>query len=521
VNEIKLFLEKKCWPCPEFMKIVFRLLTLQFYLALAFCVWTPAALADAETNNLPAAIVQARTSGDADKILGVLPDVENLWPQQPEAYFQCMKDFASTLRGMSSQNPEAKQALLVVYEHTLQKPCPDDLETATACLEPKWAVTMTCLDVVDQNRQKPLVIDLAKFIGEVRSRMIAGYFTTIPKQRPDEAEAILKQAEVKNPNYLTDVKSAGAYERAMEDYQQNLSLTNKLQVTLLKVDRTLSMRLFQLCFHFLSEDPQNAGFLTEVASAAHLTEVEQQHLAAIHMPAMSRAASESLTDTNLVWDSETKAINIIAGESEAHFTFNFTNISSGNVTILGVHPSCGCTTAQLPPVPWVIQPGTNGQIGIKVNIVAKNGTLSKTIAIGTDKGSTMLLVKINILPPTKETTMSDADRTHNLAAAQVDRQAVFHGDCASCHVKPGDGKFGEKLYDADCAICHEGENRATMVPDLHAIKEPTNVEFWRQWITHGKPGTLMPAFVITEGGPLTDAQIDRLAHYINSVIPSK
>ena len=33
-----------------------------------------------------------------------------------------------------------------------------------------------------------------------------------------------------------------------------------------------------------------------------------------------------------------------------------------------------------------------------------------------------------------------------------------------------------------------------MVPDLHALKTPTNVEFWRIWIAHGKPGSLMPAF---------------------------
>src|SRR5665213_637938 len=62
------------------------------------------------------------------------------------------------------------------------------------------------------------------------------------------------------------------------------------------------------------------------------------------------------------WDSETKATNIITGASEANFTFNFTNVSSTNVIILSVRPSCGCTTAQLPPLPWVIAPGTNGQI---------------------------------------------------------------------------------------------------------------------------------------------------------------
>jgi len=58
------------------------------------------------------------------------------------------------------------------------------------------------------------------------------------------------------------------------------------------------------------------------------------------------------------------------------------------------------------------------------------------------------------------------------------------------------------------------------VPDLHAIKTPTNEDFWRTWITHGKPGSLMPAFSTMDGGPLNDMQIASLAAYLNATIPS-
>ena len=64
-------------------------------------------------------------------------------------------------------------------------------------------------------------------------------------------------------------------------------------------------------------------------------------------------------------------------------------------------------------------------------------------------------------------------------------------------------------------------NRATMVPDLHSLKTPTNDEFWRTWIAHGKAGTLMPAFSTAEGGPLTDMQIATIAAYLNMIIPSQ
>jgi mono/diheme cytochrome c family protein len=105
--------------------------------------------------------------------------------------------------------------------------------------------------------------------------------------------------------------------------------------------------------------------------------------------------------------------------------------------------------------------------------------------------------------------------------AKADRQAVFQGDCATCHVKPGTSKYGKPLYDAVCAICHESKTRASMVPDLHNIKTPTNVEFWQTWIAHGKAGSLMPAFSTTDGGPLLDMQITSLAGYLNATIPSQ
>ena len=69
-----------------------------------------------------------------------------------------------------------------------------------------------------------------------------------------------------------------------------------------------------------------------------------------------------------------------------------------HVAILNVHPSCGCTTAQLPPLPWTLAPGTNGQINVTVNIAGKSGTLFKTLNVSTDKGSKILMLKIVIAP---------------------------------------------------------------------------------------------------------------------------
>ena len=234
---------------------------------------------------------------------------------------------------------------------------------------------------------------------------------------------------------------------------------------------------------------------------------------AVYVPNLSHAAGP-LPDGVFAWDGTTKETNVIANTATAHFVFNFTNISTNPVVILSVRPSCGCTTTKLPPLPWTLAPGANGQMEATVNLEGKSGTLFKNLTVNSDKGSKTLMLKITILPFVMP-KMSEADRARNLKIAAVDRQAVFKGDCATCHVQPGEGKYGQALYEADCAICHDSEPRATMVPDLHALKTPTNFEFWRIWIAHGKPGSFMPAFSTIDGGPLSDMQISSLANYLS------
>jgi mono/diheme cytochrome c family protein len=230
--------------------------------------------------------------------------------------------------------------------------------------------------------------------------------------------------------------------------------------------------------------------------------------------------NDALPDGVLAWNGLTQAATVAADAANAHFTFSFTNISPGIVAILDVHPSCGCTTAQLPPLPWVIPAGANGEFGLTVNLAGKTGMLVKTVNVKTDKGFKQLILNITILPPVIP-TQSDADRAQAMILATADRQSVFRGDCVTCHTKPGDGKYGKMLYDAVCAICHEAKDRASMVPDLHAIKTPTNVDFWQTWIAHGKAGSLMPAFSTADGGPLSDMQITTLAQYLAATIPSQ
>lgn len=239
---------------------------------------------------------------------------------------------------------------------------------------------------------------------------------------------------------------------------------------------------------------------------------------AIYVPDLSHAG-EPLKTGSLAWNSTSEEVTVPADSLKAEFLFSFTNVSDKAFAITTVHPSCGCTTAHIPQLPWLIQPGASGEIPISVNIGGKTGMVFKSVYIATERGNLTLMLRINIQAPV-ERTLTDTERMQAMEMAKVDRQAVFKGDCASCHIKNIQGKYSKDLYDSVCGICHEAKNRASMVPDLHDLKVPTNTDFWQTWITFGKPGTLMPAFAAAQGGPLTEVQIASLAAYLNVAIPS-
>ena len=266
--------------------------------------------------------------------------------------------------------------------------------------------------------------------------------------------------------------------------------------------------------------------------------------APIYVPDYSHAG-EPLPDGVLNWNAILQQVDATDGDDFAHFTFYFTNVAKtavitlmtntanganimmattnfvpSQVVILNVHPSCGCTTAELPPTPWIIPPGSNEMMKVKVNLAGKAGTVLKSVAVTTDHGQKNLQLRIDI-HPAPAIVMTDAQKMAGITAAKADRQAIFKGDCASCHIKKVDGLYSAQLFTAVCGICHEAQNRASMVPDLSNLKVPTNAEFWRTWITYGKPGSLMPAFAQSQGGPLTDMQIASLAQYLALYHPSK
>jgi mono/diheme cytochrome c family protein len=222
----------------------------------------------------------------------------------------------------------------------------------------------------------------------------------------------------------------------------------------------------------------------------------------------------SNSSNGLVWDAVIKESTPKAGEQDIFYTFAVTNRSADVITIQRVETSCGCTLAEIPSEPWKLAPNEGGLIKVEFDARGKSGTIMKTLLVYTSVGAKSLLIKTH-LPAAKPDARDNTDRVTNLMEASKNRQAVFQGKCVTCHVAPTISKTGKALYDTACGICHAAEHRASMVPDLKALKVGTPSAYWEHWIRNGKPNSLMPAFEQKQGGPLSDPQIQSLVEFIS------
>jgi cytochrome c2 len=218
-------------------------------------------------------------------------------------------------------------------------------------------------------------------------------------------------------------------------------------------------------------------------------------------------------ETALAFDATTKEYTAKPGEESCTFRFKVKNTSDKEVVINQVRTSCGCTIAKLPSQPWHIAPSAGGEITLVMDLRGKTGTIIKTATIDLPTSFKQLTIVVTV---PDISALPNPNRTINQQIAKLDRQTIFKNDCADCHATPARGQMGPALYTVACAICHDSKERASAVPDLHALSHPTDADFWRQTILHGKPNSMMPGFAQAEGGPLTGAQIDSLVAYLAS-----
>ncbi len=229
----------------------------------------------------------------------------------------------------------------------------------------------------------------------------------------------------------------------------------------------------------------------------------------------------------LSWQPQNPVHQVVPGEVGARFTFTAKNLTDSDAVILDVRPSCDCTTAEMPSRPWHIKAHETGKLEVIMDLRDKvfpttvPGALYRSLDIFGD-GFTNILNFTVVVPPglTNSFTSNQVTRLWWQQLTLVNHQAPLkNNQCINCHFLPAYGKSGEYLYHTACGICHESKDRSSLVPDLAKLNTPISTNYWRDWITAGKLGTLMPGFASTNGGPLDDEQVRGLVDYLTKAYP--
>jgi mono/diheme cytochrome c family protein len=179
------------------------------------------------------------------------------------------------------------------------------------------------------------------------------------------------------------------------------------------------------------------------------------------------------------------------------------NFGNEPVEIERILSSCGCTSTDFRKE--VISPKKKAVVEISITTNQKIGQVSKAVRIyfTGNNAPHKVTVKGTVLPTGKF--------DH---AAETKKVSIFFKDCASCHVTPGENKYGERLYMTDCAFCHGTNRQGGYAPPL--ISE---MPHWYQIITKGT-GVNMPGFLKDHGGPRTEGQITSLMNYLKNPSPT-
>lgn len=120
-------------------------------------------------------------------------------------------------------------------------------------------------------------------------------------------------------------------------------------------------------------------------------------------PVLASTEKDSLPAGILAFNSVSNETRVNEGELQAHFNFDFTNISPQALTIIAVDTSCSCTTVETPSLPWTITPQATGKIPVTMDVEHETGRDLETVTLTTSRGTNELTVVAVISPASTST----------------------------------------------------------------------------------------------------------------------
>lgn len=197
---------------------------------------------------------------------------------------------------------------------------------------------------------------------------------------------------------------------------------------------------------------------------------------------------------------------VVSQGDPVRYDFEFVNGGDGDLQILSLKSTCGCTAATASSGPY--RPGEAGSVQVTYDTRGKLGYTTKEITVVTNDPLSPHVLTI-------EGTVNLKEDHPPVKPGEV----LFQGSCAQCHSTPSRGKAGKELYDSTCHMCHDfpQENgRKWVAPNKFSLAKNSKRKL-RKIISGGVPYSSMPAFALDQAGPLTKTQIDSLVDYIHSL----
>lgn len=226
------------------------------------------------TDRICAKMASAAKLGDAQSVIRASRDVDNLWPDSPEDYFQVVLQTIQVLADMPD-SPATKQCLSNLFVNVSEKNKPgNNTKHNTAYFEQKGKTYLAFLGFEKTRKDKFRLLAIALFIGEIRANMIADY-VNLGTSRP--GLVILEQAGVSDACKLTDPAQIDAYEKAVKANKEDM-LMNELQSTLRRNDRIMTFHLLHSCARLTVPGSDSTKFENSIIKNAHLSQEEAKQL---------------------------------------------------------------------------------------------------------------------------------------------------------------------------------------------------------------------------------------------------
>ncbi len=182
--------------------------------------------------------------------------------------------------------------------------------------------------------------------------------------------------------------------------------------------------------------------------------------------------------------------------------FSIHNSGDAILQVLEVKSSCGCAVTNFKA--GMLMPGESMEVNFTVDTTGKMGEIRKSIEVTTDAP----------IEPQKEILIYlDVKLQEH---QQMDRSAIFKGDCAACHAEPALYRVDQELFESVCYMCHGHYGlggHAQRINDFFYLTQKSD-DFFRKAIREGIEGSSMPAFAKEFGGPLDEEQIESLVKLI-------